>query len=119
MNLRNSVITRFMHIFAVIVTRPVQLVAGVWARRRGYQPPSPDTFRDLQVDGVTLREKSVVVDGYAHLVTEAGNSAAGDQQTIVLMGGIPTDSSESCSLFSFVTKERSCRPVVAIVNYPV
>ena len=69
---------------------------GSFAGRRGSdRSRARNEVGLIEVDGVPLRKRFVTVDGYRHLVTEAGDPAAEEAKTIVMMGGVPTDSSET------------------------
>ena len=50
---------------------------------------------DLNIKGIHLKKRFIHIDGYQHLITECGNNEASEENTIVMMGGIPTDPSES------------------------
>ena len=50
---------------------------------------------DLNIKGIHLKKRFIHIDGYQHLITECGNTEASEENTIVMMGGIPTDPSES------------------------
>ena len=50
---------------------------------------------DLNYKGIYLKKRFIHIDGYQHLITECGNTKASEENTIVMMGGIPTDPSES------------------------
>ena len=50
---------------------------------------------DLNIKGIHLKKRFIHIDGYQHLITECGNTEALEENTIVMMGGIPTDPSES------------------------
>ena len=50
---------------------------------------------DLSYKGIYLKKRFIHIDGYQHLITECGNIEASEENTIVMMGGIPTDPSES------------------------
>ena len=50
---------------------------------------------DLNIKGIYLKKRFIHIDGYQHLITECGNTEASEENTIVMMGGIPTDPSES------------------------
>ena len=51
--------------------------------------------KDLNIKGIHLKKRFIHIDGYQHLITECGNTEASEENTIVMMGGIPTDPSES------------------------
>ena len=50
---------------------------------------------DLNIKGIHLKKRFIHIDGYQHLITECGNTEASEENTIVMMGGIPSDPSES------------------------
>ena len=50
---------------------------------------------DLNIKGIHLKKRFIHIDGYQHLITECGNTEASEENTIVMMGGIPGDPSES------------------------
>ena len=50
---------------------------------------------DLNIKGIHLKKRFIHIDGYQHLITECGNTEALEENTIVMMGGIPSDPSES------------------------
>ena len=49
----------------------------------------------LNCNGVCLEKRFILIDGYKHLVTQCGNIGASEENTILMMGGIPSNSSES------------------------
>ena len=50
---------------------------------------------DLNIKGIHLKKRFIHIDGYQHLITECGNTEASEENTILMMGGIPSDPSES------------------------
>ena len=50
---------------------------------------------NLNIKGIRLKKRFIHIDGYQHLITECGDSEASQENTIVMMGGIPCDPSES------------------------
>ena len=82
-------------IAAQLIGRTVQCYARLVCTARGWSPRSDGIYRRIEIEGIVLQEKVAQVDGHAHLVTEAGNPDAAADKTVVLMGGIPTDSSET------------------------
>ena len=50
---------------------------------------------NLIIDDVIFKKKSVNLNDYKHEYSYCGNSDAGENETLIMMGGIPTDSSES------------------------
>ncbi len=50
---------------------------------------------NLIIDDVIFKKKSVNLNDYKHEYSYCGNSNAGENETLIMMGGIPTDSSES------------------------
>ena len=50
---------------------------------------------DLNIKGIHLKKRFIYINGYQHLITECGNTEALEENTIVMMGGIPSDPSES------------------------
>ncbi len=50
---------------------------------------------NLNIKGIRLKKRFIHIDGYQHLITECGDSEASEENTIVMMGGIPCDPSES------------------------
>ena len=47
------------------------------------------------IDGVLFRLRHLAIEGFQHRVTETGDLSASNENTIIFMGGIPTDSSET------------------------
>lgn len=90
---------RFIRILVSLIGRFVGRAAQLqalfmcyWRGVRTVNRASPGRFH---VEGIELHEYEVEVDGYRHRVTEAGNSDAESGHTLVMMGGVPTDSSET------------------------
>ena len=49
----------------------------------------------LVIDDVIFRKERINLNNYDHEYSYCGNSDAGENETLIMMGGIPTDSSES------------------------
>ena len=49
----------------------------------------------FKVGNIDFEKKTVTLDGYDHQYIVCGNPAAKESETLIMMGGIPTDSSES------------------------
>lgn len=49
----------------------------------------------LDIDGIKLEKKTILIDGYKHQYTICGNLNAESNHILVMMGGIPSDPSES------------------------
>ena len=49
----------------------------------------------LVYNDVCLEKRFINIDGYKHLITQCGNIGASEENTIVMMGGIPSNPSES------------------------
>ena len=49
----------------------------------------------LNYNGVCLEKRFIHINGYQHLITQCGDIDASEENTIVMMGGIPSDPSES------------------------
>ena len=47
------------------------------------------------IEGISFDKKTILIDGYKHLYTICGNVNAESNQTLIMMGGIPSDPSES------------------------
>ena len=82
-----------------LMIRPLMLLVQLYARFacrfRGASTTHSNEYRDFSIEGLHFREYPVDVDNFAHRVTEAGNATAAKNNTVVLMGGIPTDASET------------------------
>ena len=52
-------------------------------------------FKLTNIDGIHFEKKTILIDGYKHLYTTCGNFNAESNQTLIMMGGIPSDPSES------------------------
>ena len=50
---------------------------------------------DLNYEGIHLKKRFIKIGDYQHLITECGNTEATEENTIVMMGGFPSDPSES------------------------
>ena len=78
---------------------PVISVSGFYYRAvcysRGTSASRDSGYHSFKVAGVDFCEYPVDLDGYSHRITEAGDADADAGNTVVLMGGIPTDSSET------------------------
>lgn len=54
-----------------------------------------NVYQDFSIEGLYFREYPVDVDDFGHRVTEAGNATATQDNTMVLMGRIPTDAGQT------------------------
>lgn len=63
--------------------------------RGGAVTSRSNEYQDFSIEGVHFREYPVHADDFGHRVTEAGNATATKDNTVVLMGGIPTDANET------------------------
>ena len=45
--------------------------------------------------GIEISRQYVSIEGFKHLILKCGNDKASEENTIIMMGGAPTDSSES------------------------
>jgi hypothetical protein len=92
-SIKNVVATSLLRCFSW----PLIGVSGFYYRAvyysRGTSASRDSGYQNFKVAGVDFCEYPVDLDGYSHRITEAGDADAGN--TVVLMGGIPTDSSET------------------------
>ncbi len=83
----------------------------------------PDRSRNepgvINVDGISLTKRFIDLDSGRHLVTEAGDPTAEAAKTIVMMGGVPTDSSETFHwlVADLCRRDRSLRCVILHLPY--
>ncbi|MDE0782177.1 MAG: hypothetical protein RMX60_10045 [Planktomarina sp.] len=73
----------------------MQLYARVACCFRGASTSRRNEYQDFSIEGLYFREYPVDVDDFGHRVTEGGNATATKDNTMVLMGGIPTDAGET------------------------
>ena len=52
-------------------------------------------LESITIDGIKLKKRTVLIDGYEHQSTLCGNLSAKNNETLIMMGGIPSDPSES------------------------
>ena len=81
------------------VATPMLLVVNAYARLRCYQRGGhikcESRTGEFVVEDIAFKEESVDLAGFSHRITIAGDASSKEEDTIVLMGGIPTDSSET------------------------
>ena len=54
-----------------------------------------DSGKILHPYGIEISRQYVSIEGFKHLILKCGNDNASEENTIIMMGGAPTDSSES------------------------
>lgn len=95
MSIKNVVATSLLRCFSW----PLIGVSGFYYRAvcysRGNSASRDSGYQNFKVAGVDFYEYPVDLDGYSHRITEAGDADADAGNTVVLMGGIPTDTSET------------------------
>ena len=52
-------------------------------------------LKSIDIDGIKFKKKTVLIEGYEHQYTLCGSLSAKSNETLIMMGGIPSDPSES------------------------
>ena len=52
-------------------------------------------LKSIDIDGIKFKKKTVLIEGYEHQYTLCGSLNAKSNETLIMMGGIPSDPSES------------------------
>lgn len=89
-------VTLMCRVLGILIGRTARAWARVVAAHRGATTPLGfPKEHDIDLDGVTLRSRLLTLGSYQHRYTECGYSDAPPAKTIVMMGGVPTDASET------------------------
>ena len=68
--------------------------------------------------GIEISRQYVSIDGFEHFILKCGNAHASEENTIVMMGGAPTDSSESMSWMAAELCKKDSALLVYIFHLP-
>ena len=52
-------------------------------------------LKSIDIDGIKFKKKTILIEDYEHQYTLCGNLSAKSNETLVMMGGIPSDPTES------------------------
>lgn len=95
MRIKNLVATSLLKGFSV----PMMIISSLYyhalCRYRGTSAARDPSYQKFTIGDIDFVEYFVEVEGYNHRITEAGDADACGDNTVVFMGGIPTDASET------------------------
>ena len=72
----------------------------------------------LEINNVTVTKNYVTISGYKHLVSQCGNKNAEEKNTIIMMGGIPSNPSESLYWMAAELCSKDSNLLIYIVHLP-